>query len=639
MKSRNRVIVKRILFIVKNIEDLDEETDVIQKRISQFKIKFRETWHEVKKPEALEELELDDVLTYEIILLPENFRYSENFKERLFNLSYRFRNKAAPDYILKECSAKNDIERKLPIDSYAIYVENVWKAMLSACTLKEMEELNLFTKKTWIVNYTVEQFKTNAYNDVISDLLELKKKVLKEVYSKDFGKAGEAIYQKAMNQFIEKAQHYNGFSAFKEKKQELFNIVNGILYELFSVQVKHIKKKVFEKFAAGITKSKSSTEDLNLFYTNLSKSLEDQKDAIYAEAKSNVDELHIYRHLMVVDQELGSAWHIEAVFEEIAKLLNQSITSFKNQEEKSCFSELVKVTAQKLVAIAKQLMDERKKEEFWFLLRKNYSLVMREQEEMIAFICSDCFHFETSKVENVLQGFRKEAFIAFTSKLRLEVLNLSVVYFKQIEETVNKTIKSNKDKLISNLFECTRIIRSEIDKSIEEAFSVLEELSKLQMDANWEDWLFTEYQVPEGNDSLFITKEECEIQKFQLKNKVDEFYIETIGSLEQSKKRQDLGLTISEVGVWVMWLILAILFRYNVISGFLIWLVVVGIPVWKLTGYGGLHEKIVPVVKRKCIRIKAYITYNIRSKYKKLKEDQQQDKVMRSLRRQLKKNQ
>jgi len=179
----------------------------------------------------------------------------------------------------------------------------------------------------------------------------------------------------------------------------------------------------------------------------------------------------------------------------------------------------------------------------------------------------------------------------------------------------------------------------EIDKGIDDSFLVLDELCKLQLKPNWEDSLFDEYQVNSDHVISFISKEECEIQKIQLKNKLDELYITVIRSLEQSKRRRFISLTLSEVTIWTIWLILAILFANKILSGYIYRLIIIGVPVWKIVEYGGFHEKIVPAVKGKCIRIKAYVASNLKNKYYELKQSRKQDKLMNALRKKLKKKQ
>jgi hypothetical protein len=271
-------------------------------------------WTGLRKPEALEGIEMEAVLGFAFAFLPHKILKPSQFDEAVSLLAGRFN--AGEDSLFPSTPS----DKIVPADGLSFYMRSIWEKIV------DNKDLDLPNQQELLAQYRCDELATEAFQSMATAAEPLLSK--KAQFNAGFGAACNLLKQDCLGVFSGVAYRY-ATEVFQRKLLELAQRIDAFLYPAFTAQLQSLKTSLMGAFERS-TKELLAKKDLKA--SAFAKAVCESSETLLAEFEAKATSAILN----------GSNWSTSDFARELADELQ--LLSSKAKEQR-CHQELDKATA------------------------------------------------------------------------------------------------------------------------------------------------------------------------------------------------------------------------------------------------------------------------------------------------------
>jgi hypothetical protein len=205
-------------------------------------------WDSIAKPtEALKESKISDFFDIQFQTLPHKILLPDRFREEVATMSLRFINPHSPSYVFQP-----EYHRKVPIDGWGIYAEQVWEQ------IELNKDLDLPTQQMLVARFRCEEISGQAYSEFESGLAEIQQKtggaLGGEKVVESFGSSITSIRTNALEHYDSLSSRYQE-SVYHAKRKDLLSRIDSNILNLYKAQLLALHKSALSAFQNAVNET------------------------------------------------------------------------------------------------------------------------------------------------------------------------------------------------------------------------------------------------------------------------------------------------------------------------------------------------------------------------------------------------
>lgn len=226
--------VKRAFILVVR----DYESDIISRRdlISGFLQEMQACYSEVAKPPRSAQ-RVSDIFEFSFTLLPSQQLAPEEYDTAISNFKTQLLDPVSDNYLFERSAYSHDLTVSIP-DS----VDNVWKKL----TLEQTRDIP--AKKELMSSFDCDNAMRKVFEKYERGVRVWRREADGGVIIDRFGEAADEMVKQTIEVFDKDASPHKGSSAFRRKRQELKDLLDADLYNLFVVQIAKLRDVTYRVF-------------------------------------------------------------------------------------------------------------------------------------------------------------------------------------------------------------------------------------------------------------------------------------------------------------------------------------------------------------------------------------------------------
>lgn len=239
----------------------DYESDVVRRDdiVQGFLIEIQNIYAKLAKPPRSSP-RISDLYEFEFVLLPNEKLEPDNYSTALDELKQKLLEPTSDDYYFESSAFAHDTESSV-VDS----AQNAWSGM------EKERTRDVPPNKDLMSTFDCDNAMRKVFEKYQQGVWLWRRETDGGVIVEDFGKAADTLYKKTIAVFEADASPHKGSKAFKRKRDELKDLVNVDLYNLFVVQIAKLREVTFRTFRDNLDAINDTTPRLDKEVNNVVK--------------------------------------------------------------------------------------------------------------------------------------------------------------------------------------------------------------------------------------------------------------------------------------------------------------------------------------------------------------------------------
>ncbi|KAF9291269.1 Dynamin-like GTPase that mediates homotypic ER fusion [Mortierella alpina] len=213
---------------------------------STLKADLERIWHELSKPEGLEDCRLAEYFDLQFTGLPHKLLQPQNFDSGIEQLRCRFTDPSNRSYVFKPQYSK-----RVPIDGLQAYAGAIWEKIMTN------KDLDLPTQQELLAQFRCDEIASVAFAVFKEAIKEFRHPIETGQLVPDLGPKMKRIRETAITSFDKDASRYHS-EVYKRKRAEVLSKANTMLGSYFVGQLKNLHTSALSLFSSNLQHSLKS---------------------------------------------------------------------------------------------------------------------------------------------------------------------------------------------------------------------------------------------------------------------------------------------------------------------------------------------------------------------------------------------
>lgn len=216
----------------------DYESDIVRRDdiIQGFLMEIQNVYAKLAKPPRSSS-RISDMFEFEFVLLPNEKLEPEGYSSALDDFKQKLLEPTSDDYYFENSAFAHDTESSI-VDC----AQQAWSEM------EKERNRDVPPNKDLMSTFDCDNAMRKVFEKYQQGIWLWRRETDGGVIVEDFGKAADDMYKKTISVFEADASPHKGSKAFKRKRDELKDLLNVDLYNLFVVQIAKLREVTFRTF-------------------------------------------------------------------------------------------------------------------------------------------------------------------------------------------------------------------------------------------------------------------------------------------------------------------------------------------------------------------------------------------------------
>ncbi|KAF9986377.1 Dynamin-like GTPase that mediates homotypic ER fusion [Mortierella antarctica] len=207
---------------------------------STLKADLERIWHELSKPEGLEDCRISDYFDLQFTGLPHKLLQPQDFEVGIEQLRRRFTDPLDKSYVFQPQYSK-----RVPVDGLEAYAGAIWEKIMTN------KDLDLPTQQELLAQFRCDEIANGAFSVFKDAIKEFRHPIETGHLVPDLGPKMKQIREVAISEFI-------FLEVYKRKREEVLSKANTMLGSYFVGQLKNLHTSALSLFSSNLQHSLQS---------------------------------------------------------------------------------------------------------------------------------------------------------------------------------------------------------------------------------------------------------------------------------------------------------------------------------------------------------------------------------------------